>query len=468
MKDILAKSLNRHRIASYFINKNYKEALELIEVEDGDFKTEWELFYSFMLLIDFNDNSFIEEYMNSKTLSDPVLLYFLLTNDYLTEYEFLIAYDLYLTEPSKTSFIGKTIKREYYLKYKKDLKMDILVSFINEINDWRVYEYALKYNVDLSKSLLDINDTNMQWYILLNDKLNQNMRKNTFQSLIRKLNNFDEITKVMSLIEYEWIESKEDSIMYKYCMGKFIKKADIMYLINNKENFDMKYKKLLLGILISKNEIILAYYFCYQEYKNEENYEIKLIYLFLNRYLCFYRRVKLIMKEELKLKNLLERGMFYVLGDLRIILSLNSNKTNMFDDTDELYYLTIHLIEFVNKRSFVRAKSIIDVVRNYLSDNVFSKEVIFNRFIGEDDETEFNNFLGEPCKFLFRKLTKSDNDVIDEIKFDGGSIENIYNLNFKETIDDSIFKNDYFKIDNKDFISYLKEEVKARYLKIKN
>ncbi len=178
-----------------------------------------------------------------------------------------------------------------------------------------------------------------------------------------------------------------------------------------------------------------------------ENYEIKLINLFLSRYFCFLSQVKEIL-EELNVKNVQIFNFAYLLTDIFIATGVHDFqyelklKKLLFSN---ISYITAKIPVFIRQNCVGAAISLIKT-KERLENLAIWKEMDSKKFVSTDPSTLFSLLLGQSCRFIFDKLTAKHT-----IK-GYTAVGSLYTFSTGNSIS-HVFKNQYIEINDNFFIT---------------
>ncbi|TBU10481.1 hypothetical protein CWI38_1732p0010 [Hamiltosporidium tvaerminnensis] len=371
------------------------------------------------------------------------VLYFFIKNDLLTEtvqnklftFEelnmtyFFILKELFIKGYEINKFIehGKSINEEIFRKCDTVNVFDFLLDYTD---DWKIYQKAINENIILKPR----NSLNYKFYNLLNTKSDDIGRE-----IIINSNCFSLILKTCEILNFKKIQDLPRVYEIFIENIKNIETEKLTDDINNftiiKEMFDIYTKeksliniKILLSLLIgSRNEkmLILALYVSFIHKDTfETNYEIKLIYMFICRFFCFYSEVTKMFKE-LSIRNIQHENLCFLWSDLNIILNLNDKNMekkykNFYFDTQKNFNNAV--MPYLIKQKYHFAIELLEMKKSF-DDSLVFKEVEKNQILAENSKTMFSDILGYKCEYLFSKMTINSR----ENKFIGFSLGTIYN-----------------------------------------
>ncbi|KAM0673945.1 hypothetical protein GVAV_002463 [Gurleya vavrai] len=351
-----------------------------------------------------------------------------------------------------------------------------LINFlIKNIDDGDLYEYAIKYKIRI-----DTFDTPNY----LHYKLKKDLNIENFMRVYKITNSFRELENLFekcNLLDFS--KKKECFLFYAFLKYEFINNINFVcdnllneLLINEikfafdnyKKEKSLTNTKLILAFLIStkqENNLLLALKIandCKDLFKN--TYEIKLIFLFICRFFCWYDKV-IEIYEELEIKTVIQEKLAYLWSDLNIILNLNDNsrKEKYLNYRSHLIkHINCSLLVFIQNYSFYHGIELIKTKKMLENSNLY-KEINQNKIISNDPETHFSFLLGSKCRFLFDKICiNSENNYFKDLK-----LATIYNLR-KETIKiENLLINYFENIDDEVTIDLIKNLISYQDKKIK-
>lgn len=247
------------------------------------------------------------------------------------------------------------------------------------------------------------------------------MFKEYNEEFFKKIRDINILEKVLSYIEEKKICTKNLPREVEY-----YRKNDLISLKKMYYMRELKNKKLLISKLIATKtleNIVYALYICHKiinendyfnengyKFKEEEskNYEYKVIYLFLQRFLLNKKEAENIY-EDLKIKNIQCFNLTYLKSDLNILFKSNYPKIFI-----EKYYETICKIfeyfpRFVENGNFASA---LDLIRTYekILKSDFLMEQNVSKILSDSQDTFFDTLLGEENSYLFKKLSANQNN----------------------------------------------------------
>lgn len=352
-------------------------------------------------------------------------------------------------------------------------------SLIREFDDFSLYDLALRLGIDLDLSNQSLN---YQWYLSLKEK-----NIESFRLILQSCFSFQEIGKLLDI--YISKDMTSDDIDEFIKLAKFSKSQEILvrYLKNGYSkdllerfwpivvsNFDFLNLKIVLALLISsKSEkyLILAFYLAYLHFEKNlsyqissltengastteniseasSNYEIQLIYLFLNRYFMFHSNV-LKIYESLDIKNIQNHNMSYIWSDPMIISSLqfkDSIKEFKNEIKNEIALVETRLRQFIDSGKIACAVSMVKL-RKTLLESLIYQEIDKMKILSTKAFTMFSDLLGAECSYMFNKIT-----IHDEMGC-SGTISTIKSKK-SESFKDDAFVNDIFPIKDSEFIEF--------------
>lgn len=315
--------------------------------------------------------------------------------------------------------------------YEKTIsKIEYFINLLlNYVDDWNLYKYALDNNLNI----LHKKSVNFSIYKIIKFKDTK-----LAESFIKNNSNFTEIKNILNFVDQIPFEEPIYEILIKYLSKNHTNEdiKEVFYLYKTNKNFLTI--KLLLALLISsqiENNLILAYKIAKDEQNLlEDNYEIKLVYLYLSRFFCNTGEVKRLFYE-LDIKNTLHEN----------FRSLWSDFNSKFFSDIEYDYLNCKkglikqinnsIMLFIEKGLFMHSINILET-KMKLENNEYS-------------ECAFKGLLGEKCEYIFERK-------IDTNRFDDFKLRVLFKKDITSNFDDSIFLNEYESIEDEDFKIFIK------------
>lgn len=371
------------------------------------------------------------------------LIVFILTNDQINSSNFLktnkIELDLILYLIKHNFCIEfaishlNTIKIKDYLYFlclkelliKNIIDIDI-EKLLDKLDDYDIYQYCVDNKIRLKER-----DTINYQYYKIHIKEFDNVN-----TLLERVKSYKDIEYIINLTGISvHPECKINNIVNFIKNGynqEFCKS-----MLNDANSFLSLYdvKLVLANLIASKNNhnLVLALYVS-KKYLLvfSDNYDIDLIYLFLLKYFLFYEEI-LDMFKKLDIKNNQLLNMSYIWSDAYIILNKkNKLKNKDMKDTYISYInevkttLMSSLSAFIESNKISHALNIINLYKS-LQNNTILKELEINNFIKTETESQFKNFLGSRCCYLFEKTVE-----VTDISLIGDFFENEVNKDIDE------------------------------------
>ena len=390
------------------------------------------------------------------------------------------------------SSIGLCIEKSLFLKkYSKISNLDTverikisteLTSLINKIDDFSLYDFAIKnqiqlvekdgtitflgksdypeYTKDNMSSNFDMdtqdqsnllrNSVNMAWY-----KIIQNRDSEVARKLILLPTNISDIKKILDYCPLKDTGSLTYDILIKYLNNEDPKKlleSSFKHLVT--DNSFISTKVLLTLLIATKDEKLLLLALQISESaKFEDNYEITLISMFLCRYFLLFSKIRKIF-HILDIKNIQLHNLAYIWSDPMIVTNVKlSDETSHFrtEISNTLSNIEKSLVASLDNSNIAVAYSLFEL-RESLVNSVIANEVSSKKITSTSPFSMFSDFLGEPCRFLFDKL------VVEDKRQPSGSIPTLRTVpEFK--FSDKVFENDFMNITNPDLIASIQKNI---------
>lgn len=386
---------------------------------------------------------------------DPHTVYSILCSDVFNYEEIKGLCESY----KSTSFIHICIRKKLFLKKYQSKQIDEntereidtlqkeeLESLIQQINDFELYDLAIRNKVQLNPR----NTLNYDWYILLRDHSTEVAKK-----LILKSTNFQEIQRILTYSGIFEIEDEKYSILidylikgYSYCL---LKRS---FEVFEKDKSFLSIKLVLSLLIASKDEKLLVLaLFISKNYTQPDNYEILLIHLFLNRYFLILKQLNDTLSK-LEIKNIQHHNMAYIWSDPMIILNakLTHNITCFMNEmTTEIDGLKEMTRKFIENNLVSHAVSSFNLYCS-LNDSVIYKEIKSMSILADQPSTLFSDLLGDECRYIFDKITTNDKKTVH------GSINTIRSIAANQ-FENTIFRNEFMSISDDDFIKNFQSSI---------
>ncbi|ELQ74214.1 hypothetical protein THOM_2865 [Trachipleistophora hominis] len=294
---------------------------------------------------------------------------------------------------------------------------EIINFLLDNLDDWDVYEYAIKKNI----SLPERSTLNYLYYKFYYEKSEDVMKK-----LIQNISSVSELEKMNAVRPIEMLKD--------YFEGNIEQRLAVFH--NDPSLINLK---LLLSLLIGsrqENLIILALYFTYKYKNNDEyGYEIQLIHLFICRYLLYLPGISMEM-HSLRIQEIQKINLSFLYHDASVFYG------KKLDGVEEMVMgnlktINESMITFINTGKFDVAISLLNLKKK-LENNVIIKEIKQNKILSNEINNMFSNILGSRCAYFFNKYAKQ--------KMQPGILKNLYNR--KGTGDDykKLLVNDYYDL----------------------
>lgn len=298
-----------------------------------------------------------------------------------------------------------------YAKYRQNI-VDVLAEpfnvsgetqamefFIERFDDWGIYEEALAGNIELRES----NTLNHSLY---------RIRRNSDASYAAEVClRLDSLKTLFHVFDFADVRDRlPDNLRILFDARRGFCEDDLrkIYGIYTSNMSFMNTKILLLCLISSRCEpyLVLALYVARNMYSMFNTYEIKLIYLFLCRFLCIESEVLRVI-QDLDIRNIQEENLAFMWSDLGIVLEVcNHRKITKYLNThiDAIRKINDYVYLFVGAGKLDHAFDLL-VLRKKLVGSVVYKEVRSQAIASTCPENMFTDFLGPTCSYLFAKLT---------------------------------------------------------------
>jgi len=355
-------------------------------------------------------------------------------------------------------------------------------ALIRDFDDFSLYDLALRLGIDLDLSNPSLN---YQWYLSLRDK-----NIESFRLILQNSFSFQEMGKLLDIYLSKDMTSDDIDEFIKLAKCSESQEILIRYLKNGYSkdllerfwpifisSFNFLNLKIVLALLISSRSekyLILAFYLAYLHFEKSlscqissltditengasptentdeksSNYEIQLIYLFLNRYFMFHSNV-LKIYETLDVKNIQNHNMSYIWSDPMIISALqlkDSVKEFKNEIKSEITLVETRLRQFIDSGKIACAVSMVKL-RKTLLESIIYQEIDKMKILSTKTFTLFSDLLGTECSYMFNKIT-----IYDEMGC-SGTISTIRSKK-SESFKNDAFANDIFPIKDSEFIEF--------------
>lgn len=351
-------------------------------------------------------------------------------------------------EKTKLKYLNELRIKKIEIKDKnlKDSIKEELNALLNIIDDFELYKFAIAHEIDIQENA----SKNLLWYKII--KLKDNL---SAIQIIRESLDFLDIYKILCISDIKSVDAENYDILIDF-LGKGYKREllDKMFILYNQNQSFINTKILLALLIASKQEnlLVVAFYISSVN-KFEDNYEIDLIHLFINRYFCFHSNIQCLMKN-LDIKNIQLINTAYIWSDPMIVSKtfFNSPRKVLINAiSGDLKSMEASLKSYLTYNRVAYSYSLVKLIRNLKNCAVLS-EIEEMKILSTERETMFSLLLGPECRYLFDKIT------INSKRISSGSIETILSKPLTKFSDD-LFKNDYVEF-NSDFISTFKRLIK--------
>lgn len=326
------------------------------------------------------------------------------------------------------------------LQYKKEAS-DEVNRLLDQLDDFQLYDFAMQYGLEISPRP----SANYKWYcaICFGDK-------EAAAGLIRKSLAFDDIARLCQATGLAETGQENLDILVAYLSSGY--SEALLARMAKVFSVDKSFMscKIILALLIAsreENNLVLAYYISYM-HSFSDNYEIDLIHLFLNRFFCFNSNIYRVMKS-LDIKNIQVYNMAYVWSDPLIVTGVEFSTSAVLlarHQKDDLATADNKLRALLDIGRVGQAAALFRV-RAALQDSLALREISERRILAEQGETIFSGLLGEPCRYLFDKLTVGHARR-------GSSVLGSLFAHRAGGATDSVLKNRYMEIDNQAFLRH--------------
>ncbi|KAI4291896.1 hypothetical protein PAPHI01_1170 [Pancytospora philotis] len=275
-----------------------------------------------------------------------------------------------------------------------------LDKLIDEIDDFRLYEYALARGLLLSER----RSSNYRWYTLLKDKdmiLATKMALNTID--------FGELRKILSTTGLESTGQPNYDVLIAYLRRGYSEELLQRMLALYTASPSFINHKILLALLIAsrtEKNLVLALYVSFRT-AFTENYEIDLIHLFLSRYFCLCANTLQLMKQ-LSIKNIQIYNNAFLWSDPMIVTGdVMSAQCSSLQRNHEHDLATIEqkIKRFMDTNCLGHAVDLFGL-RSALKESTAVREVSELKLRATDPRNQYSDLLGENCSYLFNKLTE--------------------------------------------------------------
>ncbi|KAI5169348.1 hypothetical protein PAEPH01_0637 [Pancytospora epiphaga] len=351
-----------------------------------------------------NSKPLLLRFLKKMVSIDPMFLYILINSGYVDFSDL----QRFLPAGEEKGFMNAAIRRDWFLRSdnleassSNKSKSEILFELLDRIDDFRLYEYAIDRGIIIPTR----NTANYKWYIVQRD---QDRKYAT--ELIIKTANFQDIYKLCELSGVREVSDGSYDLLIKYLFDGYSEGLlrQAVDLFNSSKSF--LNCKILLSLLIAsrrENNLVLALYLSYS-IKFEDNYELDLVHLFLNRYFCFHKNIHKLMKK-MSIKNIQIYNNAYIWTDPMILTGdsesylVHISKFNLMHRRD-LGTIESKIASFLESGMIGHAISLTKLYKG-LEEAVCIKEVASFKILATDGKTMYSGLLGEQCDYLFNKIT---------------------------------------------------------------
>ena len=197
-----------------------------------------------------------------------------------------------------------------------------------------------------------------------------------------------------------------------------------------------------------------AYYLSKQILSNfEEQYEIKIIHLFLARFFCDYEQIIFIFNA-LDIKNVLLKNFTYIWSNIYIKFINNQKIKNCFLQYEVKYYnwnkvaikqINTMVLQFIDEGHLQHAIELLETRKSLIDDPIL-KEFKERKFFDLENDYIYNDLLSKHASYIFKKST-------NESMFDNFQAANIFKkVHRTDNVIYNIFNNKFKKINCTNFI----------------
>jgi hypothetical protein len=332
---------------------------------------------------------------------------------------------------------------------------------LNELDDWDIYKYALENGIEVEKR----ETLNYTYYLLHRTKSEElGLRMMESAGSVKELEYIAELIGIR-----EHCNGTIDCILKLYWNGysdELGRRMMEIYSLDraggggtagNREVPSTRNTKALIAVLLSSRRIEHIVLALYISYKNRDsssnNYELKLIFMFICRFFCFYPAV-LKLVEELNIKNVQVATLAYIWLDIAVSRKIEDGGKK----EEYVAYMRASVSQLRNSiRYFLRVERLsyvldmLELIESLLG-SVMMEEALAGRIVGSDPVTSFSTLLGKHCSYMFNKLTASEErsprTPILTLYSDSDILE-----------PGSLLKSDLFVIEDAEFIGFYNELV---------
>lgn len=436
-----------------------------------------ELITSFFIIVERLFQNDFENILNMDIIHEILrtdsLLLFILAQQYIQKYKDNINTNISMKFIDLCSIINNEFHKLQVIKlflYQIQPTSTQLSEYIDKLDDYKFYEYALSMNISLSTN--QINTINYKMYEMSKNFQYEKHKTTIFN--IQDLRILNQLFTKEKNIHFWYMNNtntifNEDIetlylILFKFMVQLPIKDSDVIFVRDYFNKSPSTFRlKVFISLLISTkkiNNLILALYLS-TEYSNLGN-EIEILQLFLSRYFCLYDHI-IQLYRKLKIKNIQIYNMAYVWLDVKIILSNYIGITSHLPNPSNLQYgfindksiLLDYCYRFTKKGCISQAINIVETLDN-LNHNIIMQEYHDNKIIGTTQHTMFSDILGIKNSFLFDKIT---HDKLDSFNIKTGLITINGTVPFTKLQLDDIFHNDFYEIKSTRFIQTIKKSL---------
>ncbi|KAM0681408.1 hypothetical protein GINT2_000610 [Glugoides intestinalis] len=304
------------------------------------------------------------------------------------------------------SFIEKCLRKAFFIrKYAtlcpQNVKIELL-ALLDEIDDFELYDFAIKNKIQIENR----SGINFSWYLLISTGCQQ-----AGIDIIKRSTSFNDISNVLKHCSIDATGSLTHDLCIRYLTEGYSFDLLVKSFDNMKGDSLFLASKLVLALLIASKEerLLILALFLTETLDFPENYEIKLIRLFLCRYFLLFAQIeKLIL--QLDIKNIQVANLTYIWSDPAIVTRVKLGKMyNEFEREikSQITVLDSTIRKFIDRKLVSNAVSSFEL-REKLTNCVVRSELQAFKIIATSPNTMFSEVLGNECKYIFDKITCTD------------------------------------------------------------